>query len=380
MTLTPDPIPLVDLSLAQRRVADDVRRGFDTVLASAAFVLGPAVSTFESQYAAYSEVEHCIGVGNGTDAIELALRACGIGSGGEVIIPANTFVATAEAVARTGADIVLADVTADHLIDPLSVADRLTTRTRAVIGVHLYGQIAPMEMLRAVAGDEVVLIEDGAQSQGARRFGRRSGSLGLAAATSFYPGKNLGAFGDAGAVTTPSASIAGRLAALRNHGGVNRYEHLEIGVNSRLDSLQAVVLSAKLAVLDAWNDERREAAARYDLMLGDLDGLTLPTVADGNEHVWHLYVVQTDDRDGVVAELNGAGIGAAVHYPRPVHHLPAFSALDHGRGDLPVTDAAADRILSLPIFPGITLEQQERVASAVRVCLAARPRQRATSS
>lgn len=364
--MTHAPIPLVDLRLAHRRVADDVRAGFDAVLESASFVLGPAVSAFEAEYAKYSEVNHCVGVGNGTDAIELALRGCSIGPGDEVVIPANTFVATAEAVVRTGATVVLADITPDHLIDPSSVAERLTPMTRAVIGVHLYGQMAPMEALRSVVGPDIALIEDGAQSQGARRWGRRSGSIGDAAATSFYPGKNLGAFGDAGAVTTNSAAVANHLAALRNHGGVNKYEHRQIGVNSRLDSLQAVVLSAKLAVLDNWNDERRDAAARYDALLADVAGLTLPTVADGNEHVWHLYVVQADDRDALVADLNQAGIGAGIHYPCPVHLLPAFAGLGHRQGDFPVTEAAAARILSLPIFPGITADQQSRVAEVAR--------------
>lgn len=370
--MTPTPIPLVDLKLAHRRVAEDIRIGFDAVLETASFVLGPAVSAFESEYAMYSEVEHCLGVGNGTDAIELALRGCGIGPGDEVIIPANTFVATAEAVARTGATVVLADITPDYLIDPTSVAAHLTSRTRAVIGVHLYGQIAPMELLKCIVGDEVVLIEDGAQSQGARRWGQRSGSIADAAATSFYPGKNLGAFGDAGAVTTNSATIAHRLEALRNHGGVNKYEHLEIGVNSRLDSLQAVVLSTKLAVLDDWNQERREAAARYDALLADIEGLTLPQVTEGNEHVWHLYVVETDDRDDLVTHLNHAGIGAGIHYPCPIHLVPAFEGLGYRRGDFPVTEAAAARILSLPLFPGITADQQSRVAAVVRDSLASK--------
>ena len=219
----------------------------------------------------YCGTTEAVGVGNGTDAVELALRAAGIGPGDEVVLPANTFVATAEAVARAGAEIVLADVTDDDLLlDPASVAERLTARTRAVVGVHLYGQLAPIERLRELVGEQVLLVEDAAQSQGARRLGRRSGSVGDIAATSFYPGKNLGAYGDAGAVTTSSPELAERLRALRNHGGVRRYEHEVLGVNSRLDSLQAVVLSAKLARLDAWNDERRAAADRYAELLGDV--------------------------------------------------------------------------------------------------------------
>ena len=282
-----------------------------------------------------------------------------------MIVPANTFIATAEAVVRAGANVVLADVTADHLIDPASVAEHLTDRTAAVFGVHLYGQMAPMAALAEVVGPDVLLLEDAAQSQGARQDGRRAGSIGRAAGTSFYPGKNLGAYGDGGAVLTSSDDVAARLRALRNHGGERRYEHREIGTNSRLDTLQAVVLSAKLAVLDSWNDERRAAATLYGELLADVPGLSLPHVAPGNEHVWHLYVVEVDARDELLADLNGAGIGAGIHYPAPVHLLPAFAYLGHGPGDFPVAEAAGPRILSLPIYPGITPAQQARVADVV---------------
>ena len=340
--------------------------GFAEVIASGAFVLGPAVDAFESAYAEFCETSEAVGVANGTDAVELALRAAGIGPGDEVVLPANTFVATAEAVARAGAEIVLADVTDDDLLlDPASVAERLTARTRAVVGVHLYGQMAPLERVRELVGEQVLLVEDAAQSQGARRLGRRSGSVGDIAATSFYPGKNLGAYGDAGAVTTSSPELADRLRALRNHGGVRRYEHDVLGVNSRLDSLQAVVLSAKLARLDAWNDERRAAADRYAELLGDVAGLRLPTTTEGNEHVWHLYVVRCERRDEVLAGLTAAGIGTGVHYPAPIHALAPFR--DLGRpGDFPVAEAAAHEIVSLPMFPGITHDQQARVAGVVR--------------
>lgn len=367
--MTEPDVPLVDLALAHKRVASQVRARFEDVLNTTSFVLGPAVTEFESDYATYSQARHCVGVGNGTDAIELALRSCGVGRGDEVIIPANTFVATAEAVLRAGADIVFADMTPDFLIDPASVADRLTDRTRAVVGVHLYGQMAPMELLAAVAGPGVIMIEDAAQSQGARRNGQRSGSIGLAAATSFYPGKNLGAYGDAGAVTTSSDEIAERLRALRNHGGVRRYEHGEFGVNSRLDSLQAAVLSTKLAVLDDWNSERQSAASFYHELLADDPRLTLPVSAPGNEHVWHLFVVQCEQRDAVLTDLNSAGIGAGIHYPSPVHLLPPFTHLGHSQGDFPVSESAADRILSLPIYPGIRPDQQVWVAETLQKSL-----------
>jgi dTDP-4-amino-4,6-dideoxygalactose transaminase len=354
-----EPIPLVDLRLQHSRVADDVQAGFERVLANTSFILGPEVEAFEREYAKFSGVDHCIGVGNGTDAIELALRAVGVGPGDEVITAANTFVATAEAIVRTGATLVLADCDEHYLLDPSAAAAAITGRTRAIVPVHLYGQMAPME--RYAADNGMHLIEDAAQSQGAMRQGRRSGSIGIAAATSFYPGKNLGAYGDAGAVTTDDAGIAERLCALRNHGGIHKYEHLDIGVNSRLDGLQAVVLAAKLRRLEEWNDERRMAAERYGDLLKALDDVRVPEVVPGNEHVWHLYVVRVPRRDDVLARLNVAGVSAGIHYPVPIHMLPAFADRGWGPGAFPTAELLAGEILSLPIYPGITPAQQERV-------------------
>jgi dTDP-4-amino-4,6-dideoxygalactose transaminase len=366
----PSPaVPFVDLGIQHRRIAEDVAAGFSRVLDTTAFILGPEAATFERAYAEYCGTRHCIGVGNGTDAIELALRAHGIVPGDEVIIPANTFVATAEAVARVGARPVLVDCDDDYLIDVDQVADRRTARTRAVIPVHLYGQMAPIKRLRDVLPQGTVVIEDAAQSQGALQDGTRSGAAGDAAATSFYPGKNLGAYGDAGAVTTDDDAVADRLRALRNHGGIRKYEHDVVGVNSRLDDLQAVVLTAKLRRLDAWNDERRQAARVYDTLLADLPDVVRPRVVDGNEHVWHLYVIRVPERDRVLAELNGAAIGAGIHYPAPVHVLPAFGSLPYQAGDFPRAETFAAQILSLPIFPGITVDQQERVVAALRTSL-----------
>lgn len=364
-----DVIPLVDLKLQRDRVADEVQAGFDRVLAHTSFVLGSEVQAFEREYAEYCGVGHCVGVGNGTDAIELALRAVGVGPGDEVITAANTFVATAEAIVRTGATLVLADCDEQFLLDPAAAAAAITSRTKAIVPVHLYGQMAPMERYAAATGDGVYLIEDAAQSQGATRHGRRSGSVGAVGATSFYPGKNLGAYGDAGAVTTDDDVVADRLRALRNHGGTRKYEHLELGVNSRLDALQAVVLSAKLRSLDDWNDERRMAAERYGDLLKSLDQVVVPEVAPGNEHVWHLYVVRVPRRDEVLARLNAAGVGAGIHYPTPVHLLPAFA--DHGweRGAFPTAELLAGEILSLPIYPGITPPQQESVVDRLAEAL-----------
>lgn len=366
------PIPLVDLGLQHSRLSYQIQGAINRVIAGAEFILGPAVARFEEQFSRYCGVAHAVGVANGTDAIELALRAVGVEHGDEVIIPANTFVATAEAVARCGAVPVLVDCDASYLIDADEVKRHVTQRTRAVVPVHLYGQPAPVEKIADLIGDRIPIVEDAAQAQGAVRFGTRVGGLGVAAATSFYPGKNLGAYGDAGAVMTSSDEIASSVRSMRNHGGVRKYEHVSLGVNSRLDGIQAAVLSAKLEVLDAWNDERRQAAKFYDVLLGSIADVIRPQVLDGNEHVWHLYVVRVPERDRVLAELNNDGIGAGIHYPAPVHLLPAFSYLDKGLGSFPLAERYAGEIISLPIYPGITQNQQEYVVQRLRSAIESR--------
>jgi len=360
-------IPLVDLAAQQADIADEVRTGLDEVFAATAFIGGPAVGRFEAAYAAFSQVAHCVGVANGTDALELALRAVGVGAGGEVILPANTFIATAEAVSRIGAVPVLVDVDPVHLlVDPDAVKAAVGPRTEAIVPVHLFGQVAPMERLLKIAADAgVPLVEDAAQSQGARQNGRFAGSFGLAAGTSFYPGKNLGAAGDAGAVTTDDADVARAVRVLSAHGSARKYEHEIIGVNSRLDTVQAVVLEAKLARLAGWNARRREAVARYEELLAGVEGVSLPVSAAGNEDVWHLYVIQVNDRDRVLGELHEAGIGASIHYPVPVHLTGAYAHLGLMAGSFPVAEKAAGRILSLPMYPHLTVEQQAGVAGAV---------------
>jgi dTDP-4-amino-4,6-dideoxygalactose transaminase len=358
-------IPLVDLSLQHAQVAEEVAAGFDRVLSSGAFVLGPDVAEFEREFATYSGVARCVGVANGTDAIELALRAASVGPGDEVIIPANTFVATAGAVMRAGGTPVLVDCDPEFLlIDPALIEERITPRTKAIVPVHLYGQLAPMAgVLEIAARHGLTVIEDAAQCQGAEQNGGRAGTFGHSAATSFYPGKNLGAYGDGGAVVTQSDIVADALLGLRNHGGSVKYQHPQLGFNSRLDTLQAVVLRAKLRHLDGWNEQRRAAGALYGELLADTAGVVAPREAPGNRHVWHLYVVQVPERDRVLAELNAAGIGAGIHYPVPVHAQGAYRQLGHVLGDFPVAERAAGRILSLPIYPGITAADQERVAA-----------------
>ncbi len=364
-------IPLVDLSAQHRQIEGEVSAGFARVLERTSFILGPEVAEFETSFARFVGVKHCVGTANGTDALELALRALEIGPGDEVVLPANSFIASALAVARAGATPVLVDCdAATLLLDVADVARKLTPRTRAIMPVHLYGQIAPMEALEPLTqGGRIAIVEDAAQAQGALRHGRGAGTFGAAAGTSFYPAKNLGAYGDAGAVLTTSDAIAQRVRALRNYGGEIKYLHTETGFNSRLDTLQAVVLNAKLKRLAEWNAARRRAARRYAELLAGIPGLTLPATLPGNEHIWHLYVVRVPQRDAVLARLAAEGIGAAVHYPAPIHLTGAFRQLGHRIGDFPVAERTAGEILSLPMFAEITPEQQERVAGVLAKAL-----------
>ncbi len=365
-------IPLVDLKIQHAQIADEIARGMAEVIEGTSFILGDAVARFERAFADFVGVRHCIGVGNGTDALEFAYRAAGVGEGDEVILPANTFIATALAAVRFGARPVLVDCDPVHyMIDAEQVARKIGPRTRAIVPVHLYGQVAPMEAIVEMArGHAVAVVEDMAQAQGARRGGACAGTFGSIAATSFYPGKNLGAYGDGGAVLTSSDAMAERIRGLRNFGSEVKNHHPEVGFNSRLDPMQAVVLSAKLRRLEAWNEERRVAAARYGQLLAGAPRVTLPAVLPGNEHAFHLYVVRVPDRDAVLARLHTAGVFAGIHYPRPIHLQGALADLGHRRGDFPVAERAADEVLSLPLYPGITSAQQARVAEELRKAVA----------
>ena len=361
-------IPLVDLQAAHAEVAQEVEVGFKRVLEYTAFIGGEEVAAFEREYAAFGGTEHCVGVANGTDALELALRAAGVGVGDEVILPANTFIATAEAVVRAGATPVLVDMDPQtYLIDPAAALAAVGPDTKAIVPVHLYGQMAPLESLRAAG---VFIVEDAAQCQGALRNGVGPGVGGIAA-TSFYPGKNLGAYGDAGAVVTDDTALATSVRTIGSHGGLKKYVHDVVGVNSRLDALQAVVLRAKLSRLERWNTARRAAAARYDELLAPLTDVVRPVTLDGNLHVWHLYVVRVpaERRDAVLAHLNAAGVGAGLHYPIPVHRTVAFRYLGYAEGSFPHAERGATEILSLPLYPQITASQQERVVAELTTAL-----------
>jgi dTDP-4-amino-4,6-dideoxygalactose transaminase len=348
------------------------RRELDAAMAavceSAAFIDGPDVAAFEGEFAAFCGASHCVGVSSGGEALRLALAALGVGSGDEVILPANTFIATALAVSATGARPVLVDCLPDTAnIDPAQVDAAVTERTRAIIAVHLYGQPADVDALQAVADRYgIPLVEDAAQAHGAEFRGRRCGGLGRLAAFSFYPGKNLGAFGDAGAVTTNDEGLASFVREARSYGERRKYEHVVKGGNWRLDTLQAAVLRVKLRHLDEWNSARRRAAALYHERLRDVRGVVLPQVRADVVPVWHLYVIETEQRDALLAVLRHAQVFAGIHYPVPIHSQPAFADLGYARGAFPQSERRAGRILSLPIFPEITEAEIDRVAGVVR--------------
>ena len=369
------PVPFLDLGLQHRAIAADVDTAFARILDRCSFVGGSDVGEFEIAFGAYCGAEHAVGVANGTDAIVMALRALGIGPGDRVAVPANTFIATAEAVALVGGRVVVVDCDPIHqLIDPDSVADAMRSgRLSAVIAVDLYGQRAPIDQLvPLVRNHGAFLIEDAAQAQGATRFGAGIGSGVDVATTSFYPGKNLGAYGDGGAVITDSPALAHHVRLIANHGSRVRYQHEVVGTNSRLDTMQAAVLNAKLAHLDGWNEQRSAAATRYDEMLRDRADLRLPVEMRGNRHVWHVYNVRVHPswRHRIVDRLNERGIGAAIHYPVAVHRTAAFAdRVDIADGGCPAAESSAASTLSLPMFPGITLEQQERVVGTLIAAL-----------
>ena len=369
---TPLRVPFQDLPLQISHLRAELDAAMAKVVNHGQFILGPEVAAFEEAWAKFCGTSHCVGLGSGTDALHLILRALGIGAGDEVITVANTFIATAEAISYSGAKPVLVDCCLEnYLIDPHAVAAAITPRTRAIIPVHLYGQPANIDALAALAARHgLALIEDSAQAHGATLVdGRRCGTLGTAAAFSFYPGKNLGAFGDAGAMTTTDASLAHRIRLLRNWGSVVKYHHEVPGFNSRLDTLQAAILSVKLRHLAEWNDRRRAAASWYRQELADCDGVVLPALAPWTGlHAYHLFVVRITerDRDSVARALLSAGIQTVVHYPIPIHLQKAYATLGLPRGSFPAAEAAASGILSLPMFPEITQDQVTQVCDIVR--------------
>ncbi len=365
-------IPFVDLKAQYRQLKDEVDPAVLAVMQRGDFVLGGAVTEFEREFAEYCHVEHCVGVDSGYSALELMIRAYDIGPGDEVITAANTFIATTLAISNTGATPVLVDCDPQtYNIDASKIEAAITPRTKAIMPVHLYGQAADMDAIVGIARKHGLLVfEDAAQASGARYKGRRAGSLGDAAAFSFYPGKNLGAYGDGGAVTTNDAAIAEKIRLLRNIGQKVKYYHEVKGYNHRLDTIQAAVLRVKLPYLDGWNASRRRAAATYAEMLAGLP-IVAPETADYAEHIFHLFVVRVSGgREALMDRLKEAGIATGLHYPIPIHLQPAYVELGYKRGDFPVTEAYADEILSLPIFPELDDEKVAYVANAIREFMA----------
>jgi dTDP-4-amino-4,6-dideoxygalactose transaminase len=361
-------VPFLDLGRVHADLKDELLDDFARLIDSGQFTNGPEVAQFEAAFARYCGTEHCVGVASGLDGLRLALLSLGVGAGEEVIVPALTFAATAEAVTQVGATPVFADVREDDYgLDPKAAVAAITTRTRAIIPVHLYGQLADMRSLEEeTARQDLALVEDACQAHGARRDGHIAGSTGVAGVFSFYPGKNLGAMGDAGAVVTDDADLGAMLRALREHGQRRKYEHEHEGYTARLDTLQAIVLLRKLVHLDEWNRARADAAAWYSDALANVGDLQLPAIAAESEPAWHLYVVRTADPERLSHFLRERGIGTGRHYPQPLHLAPAYERFGYEVGAFPVSEAVAAQALSLPLFPGITQEELARVASAIR--------------
>jgi dTDP-4-amino-4,6-dideoxygalactose transaminase len=357
-------IPFVDLQSMHKDLEPEFLEVFSRVIQHSSFVLGPEVKQFERQFAAYVGTSHCVAVSNGTAALQLALVSLGVGQGHEVITVPHTFIATAEAITAAGARPVFVDIDpVSFTMDPTRLEAAITRSTRAIVPVHLYGQAADMDLILEIANRHgIPVVEDACQAHGAQYKGRGAGSLGAAGCFSFYPGKNLGACGEGGAVTTDDPELARRIEMWRDHGSAQKYVHQFPGLNMRMDGIQGGILSVKLKHLDRWNDQRRKAAALYAGALAGSD-ITLPAEMPYGRHVYHLYVIQTDDRDSLRQRLQEAGVESGLHYPIPLHLQQAYASLGYERGSFPVTEKLTSRILSLPMYPGISADAVARVAA-----------------
>lgn len=361
---SPTPVKFLDLERLHRDISAELEQACSSVIRSGHYIMGPELEAFESEFAAYCGVDHCLGVANGLDALRLLLMAYGVGPGDEVLVPSNTFIATWLAVSQCGATPVGVEPAAGFFnMCPIDLAQKVTPRTRAIIPVHLYGQTAEMDPIMAIAKQHgLVVIEDAAQSQGATYHGRRSGSLGHAAATSFYPGKNLGALGDGGAVLTSDTQVAARVRMLRNYGSAVKYQHDWVGLNSRLDEIQAAMLRVKLRRLDAWNSARQHVADFYGAHISN-PCVTLPKTPLHMRSVWHLFVVRTTYRDALSSFLLQQGIHCLIHYPIPPHRQKCYSEL--AQLHFPVAESMAKEVLSLPISPVMSEEEISHVVATV---------------
>ena len=364
-------VPFLDLKRQNENLCDELTAALDGVIDNAQFILGPAVARFEAAFAAYLGAKHCVGLNNGTSALHMALIGCDIGPGDEVITTPNTWISTTWAVSYVGARPVYVDIDpVTYNLDPAKVEAAITPRTKAILPVHLYGQSCDLTALERIAARYgLALIEDTAQAHGATWAGRRCGTVGRVGCFSFYPGKNLGAFGEGGAIVTNDEAVARRIRCLRDHAQDGRHHHVEIGFNTRMEGIQGAVLEVKLRHLDRWNDARRRAAQRYHELLAGTPGFQLPAMPDDPAaHVWHLFVVLSDTlpRDEVLRQLAARGVSGGVHYPTPVPFQPAYAHLGYNRGDFPVAEDVMGRCFSLPMCAELSDEQIEYVAEAVR--------------
>ena len=369
-------VPFGDLKVHYNSIKGQIDKSVQRVLESGYYILGPELQAFEKQFAEFLGAQYAVGCASGTEAIYLALAAAGVGPGDEVLVVAHTAVPTISAISMTGAEPVFVDIDPDtYVMDVTKVEAKITAKTKAIVPVHLYGQMVDMEpLMKLAASKNIPVIEDVAQATGASYRGQKAGTLTEFGAFSFYPSKNLGAFGDGGAVTTNSQQGYERLLRLRNYGQSKRYYHDEVGINSRLDEIQAAILTAQIPEVTGWNERRREIAARYTAGLSD----TVVTPTERNHHVYHLYVIQTGDRDGMQNYLLEKGIQTLIHYPVPAHMQKAYKYRGYKEGDLPVTEYTTKRILSLPMFPQLTDDQIDLVISEVRQYVKLNPSAKAT--
>jgi len=361
-------IPFVDLQAQYQLIKEEIDSAVSRVIAETAFVRGKYVSEFENEFAKVYGVEHCISCGNGTDALYITLKALGIGPGDEVITTAMSWISTSQTISQTGAKVVFVDVDQNFFtLDPLRIEEKITEKTRAIVPVHLYGQAADMERIMAIANSKgLFVIEDCAQAHFATFRDKKVGTFGVAGAFSFYPGKNLGAYGDAGAIVSCDEKFSVRARMFANHGSLVKHQHEIEGINSRLDGLQAAILSVKLHYIEKWNEQRRDLGKLYDQLLTGINGVLLPKVREGSEHVYHLYVIQVDSRDELSKYLRNEGIETGIHYPVALPYLNAYRYLHHGPEEFPLAYTYQSKILSLPMYPELTFDMVDFVAQAIR--------------
>ena len=361
-------VPFLDLKAQYKQIENEVLPMLTEAMSNAAFIGGPQVTGLEHEFAEFCKSKYCVAVNSGTDALRFALIAAGIGQGDEVITVPNTFIATTEAISQVGAKPVFVDIRPDtYTMNPDLIEAKITDKTRAILPVHLYGQPADMDKILEIAKKHNLMVfEDACQAHGALYKGKKAGSMGLAGCFSFYPGKNLGAFGEGGAVITQDEKLAKCMSMLRDHGQEQKYYHAMEGYNGRLDAIQAGVLRIKLKRLEAWNASRRKNVVYYNELLSKINGITTPVEADGVESVYHIYLILADDRDGLQKFLTEKGIGTGLHYPVPLHLQKAYKSLGYKEGDFPITEKVAKKLLSLPMFAELTKEQIEYVCEAIK--------------